>query len=138
MHTVLVVDDSSQIRLAFTKLLKHAGYRPLVAFDGASALDVLANEHIDLVLLDLMMPVLNGRDTLRAMRGNEKTANLPVLVLTAMILTDAEMHELYHLGVAGVLRKADFGYDELTAAITQVLAQLGGVAPESDRPAAME
>lgn len=80
---VLLVDDNS-------KYLKDAlpfyGYEVTVAFDGVQALKELANESnkFDIVLLDVMMPNMNGWDTLKAIRKNEKTKHLPVIMLTAV------------------------------------------------------
>lgn len=80
---VLLVDDNS-------KYLKDAlpfyGYEVKVALDGVQALKELANESnkFDIVLLDVMMPNMNGWDTLKAIRKNEKTKHLPVIMLTAV------------------------------------------------------
>ena len=80
---VLLVDDNS-------KYLKDAlpfyGYEVTVALDGVQALKELANESnkFDIVLLDVMMPNMNGWDTLKAIRKNEKTKHLPVIMLTAV------------------------------------------------------
>lgn len=80
---VLLVDDNS-------KYLKDAlpfyGYEVTVALDGVQALQELANESnkFDIVLLDVMMPNMNGWDTLKAIRKNEKTKHLPVIMLTAV------------------------------------------------------
>lgn len=80
---VLLVDDNS-------KYLKDAlpfyGYEVTVALDGVQALKELANESnkFDIVLLDVMMPNMNGWDTLKAIRKDEKTKHLPVIMLTAV------------------------------------------------------
>lgn len=80
---VLLVDDNS-------KYLKDAlpfyGYEVTVALDGVQALKELANESnkFDIVLLDVMMPNMNGWDTLKAIRKNGKTKHLPVIMLTAV------------------------------------------------------
>lgn len=80
---VLLVDDNS-------KYLKDAlpfyGYEVTVALDGVQALKELANESnkFDIVLLDVMMPNMNGWDTLKAIRKNEKIKHLPVIMLTAV------------------------------------------------------
>lgn len=80
---VLLVDDNS-------KYLKDAlpfyGYEVTVAYDGVQALKELANasNKFDIVLLDVMMPNMNGWDTLKAIRKNEKIKHLPVIMLTAV------------------------------------------------------
>lgn len=80
---VLLVDDNS-------KYLKDAlpfyGYEVTTAFDGIQALKELANKskNFDIVLLDVMMPNMNGWQTLKEIRSNEKTKHLPVIMLTAV------------------------------------------------------
>ena len=82
MTNVLLVDDNS-------KYLKDAlpfyGYEVQTAFDGIQALKTLdKNNGIDIVLLDVMMPNMDGWQTLKAIRSNEKTKHLPVIMLTAV------------------------------------------------------
>ncbi len=81
MFNILVVDDQAHIRRLYEYTLEKNGYKPYTAADGKQALEVLAQEHIDLVILDVMMPVLNGYDCLKTLRsgGND----VPVLVITA-------------------------------------------------------
>lgn len=83
LTSVLLVDDNS-------KYLKDAlpfyGYEVTVAFDGVQALKELANKNkkFDIVLLDVMMPNMNGWETLKEIRSNERTKHLPVIMLTAV------------------------------------------------------
>ena len=81
--SILIVDDNP-------KFLKDAlpmyGYEITIAEDGIEALKILGNEdsHFDLILLDVMMPNMNGWDTLKAIRKNEKTQYIPVIMITAV------------------------------------------------------
>lgn len=81
MFNILVVDDHEHIRRLYEYTLEKNGYKPFTAADGKDALDVLEKQHIDLVILDLMMPNLDGYGCLKALRegGND----VPVLVITA-------------------------------------------------------
>ncbi len=81
MFNILVVDDHAHIRRLYEINLEKNGYKAFTAADGKQALEVLDSEHIDLVILDVMMPVLDGYDCLKAIResGNE----IPVLIITA-------------------------------------------------------
>ena len=63
-ETILVVDDNKEIVYSISELLKYEGYQALGAYDGMQALDVLEQNKIDLILLDVMMPRLNGLSTL--------------------------------------------------------------------------
>lgn len=79
-ETILVVDDSREIVNSLSKLLEFEGYRTLKAYDGIEALDVLRENHVDLILLDVMMPRLNGLSALMKIRETNK---IPVIILSA-------------------------------------------------------
>ena len=59
---ILVVDDNKEIVYSISELLKYEGYETLKAYDGMEALDIMERENVDLILLDVMMPRLNGAD----------------------------------------------------------------------------
>ncbi len=80
---ILVVDDDVDLSGIIRLILTSAGYDTYVANSGQEALDWLLSNRPDLVLLDLMMPDINGFTILRKMRANEPTRQLPVVVLTA-------------------------------------------------------
>lgn len=88
MATVLVVDDDRDIRELVAMKLKLDGIEVLEAANGRIALDVLEQHHVDLVVLDLMMPVMDGIAACRAIREREEWKNLPVIMLTARAQSD--------------------------------------------------
>ena len=80
---ILVVDDERHIvRLAQVNLEK-AGYEVVTAYDGKEALEAIAAQKIDLVVLDVMMPYVDGFEVLQTLRKDPKTHDLPVIMLTA-------------------------------------------------------
>ncbi len=79
---ILVCDDSPVERMALAHFLRRAGYRVDEVEDGASALEHLKNREVDLVMLDLEMPGLDGFDVLRHLQNNRR--GLPVILLTGM------------------------------------------------------
>ncbi|MEW5786993.1 MAG: EAL domain-containing protein [Pseudomonadota bacterium] len=81
---VLVVDDDRSTRAALRYTLQRDGFRVETAAEGAQALDMVARLHPDAVLLDAMMPVLDGFTACAKLRENPDTANLPVLMVTAL------------------------------------------------------
>jgi DNA-binding response OmpR family regulator len=81
--TLLVVDDNEMNRDMLGRRLEKKGYRVRTASDGASALDLIAAEPIDLVLLDIEMPGLSGLDVLREVRKTRTSLQLPILMATA-------------------------------------------------------
>ena len=84
MTKILVVDDEDDILDILIEDLSGGGYDVISAKNGASALVRIYQEQPDLVLLDLLMPVLNGYEVLREVRDNPTTKNLPVIVITGV------------------------------------------------------
>ena len=87
---VLIVDDNQENAKLARDVLEHAGMRTLTAGTAAEAL-ALAREHApDVVLMDLRLPDLDGTEAARQLRGDERTAGIPVLALSALPRADAE------------------------------------------------
>lgn len=82
--TVLVVDDDRMNRVALTRLLEGAGYQVRAVGDGHQALAVLDEDPVDAVLLDLLMPGLDGVGVLERMKGHSRLWRTPVLVISAV------------------------------------------------------
>ncbi|NJD20195.1 MAG: response regulator, partial [Gemmatimonadetes bacterium] len=102
---ILVVDDDGATRAIARGLLAKEGFRVSEAVDGSEALVCLARgEGIDLMVLDLEMPILGGREVLRAVRASVSTAGLPVVVLTGTKDPGAEI-EVMEEGADDYIRK---------------------------------
>lgn len=84
MKTLLVVDDEVGITEALNDLLSEEGFHVLVAGTGKEALARLAEKRPDLILLDYMMPVMDGREVLNVLRGDAAYRDIPVLMMSAM------------------------------------------------------
>lgn len=84
MKSLLVVDDNEMNRDVLSRRLEKAGYEVIAVEDGKKALNVLENHKFDLVLLDIMMPEMDGFATLEAIRGKQETKELPVVMLTSV------------------------------------------------------
>ena len=80
---ILVVDDSTDMREMWCLWLEGQGFRVLEAENGADALRQIGRSPPDLVLLDVMMPVMDGLETLKRLRANEATSAMPVIMLSA-------------------------------------------------------
>jgi CheY-like chemotaxis protein len=87
MRTVLVVDDDADLRLALSAVLEDAGHRVLLAENGVEALAVLESETVDLALVDVMMPVMDGLQLHDRIRSGTRCPTLPMMFLTASRLT---------------------------------------------------
>ena len=81
MFRILVAEDDKGTRRLMQDTLADAGYEPMLAADGAQALELLEQKHVDLMVLDVMMPRMDGFELLSQLRGNGY--DLPVLMLTA-------------------------------------------------------
>jgi CheY-like chemotaxis protein len=82
--TVLVVDDNGQNRDLLERRLKRDGFAVLTAADGAEALEVTRTQAVDVVLLDIMMPVMDGYETLERLKADPELRHLPVIMLTSL------------------------------------------------------
>ena len=85
---VLIVDDDEDIRAYLEVTLELAGFDVLLAGSGEHALAVARDEEPDLVVLDVMMPGIDGLEVLRRLRADARTSHLPVILLTAKAQTD--------------------------------------------------
>jgi CheY-like chemotaxis protein len=80
---VLLVEDDPDIRLAMSELLEDEGYECVVATQGFEALDVLRRRIPSLIIVDLLMPVMNGVEFLTQLRQDPRYRNIPVFIMTA-------------------------------------------------------
>jgi CheY-like chemotaxis protein len=101
-RTILVVDDSDSIRDALSCLLEIAGHVPVLAADGEEGVRMAVQHRPDAILLDMMMPVLDGWGAIRRLRADPATAGIPVLALTALRLSQAQVEDA---GFDGYLSK---------------------------------
>jgi two-component system alkaline phosphatase synthesis response regulator PhoP len=81
--TILIAEDEIHIMTLVKFKLRDAGYTVIPAEDGKKALELAQAQHPDLILLDVMMPFLNGYEVLDLLRKDENTKNIPVIMLTA-------------------------------------------------------
>lgn len=84
MRTLLVVDDEVGITEALRELLSEEGFLVLTARHGQEGLERIAEKRPDLILLDYMMPVMDGREMMKALAGDAATRDIPVLLMSAM------------------------------------------------------
>ena len=102
--TILIIDDEPDIRLIVRLSLQKTGFTVLEAASGADGVRLAADARPDAILLDVMMPLMDGPTTLAALRGTPASADIPVIFLTAKAQR-SELDRLRSLSVAGVLTK---------------------------------
>jgi signal transduction histidine kinase/AraC-like DNA-binding protein/ABC-type sugar transport system substrate-binding protein len=134
VRTLLVVDDDPDTLEMHTRIVQgHThSHRVLTARNGLEALDILQRERVDLVLLDLIMPELDGFGVLEAMREKEGMREVPVIVLTGQVLTGKEMARL-NRGVVTVLSKGLFSLEETLAHINTALERNRKLSAQAQR-----
>lgn len=130
MYSVLVCDDEADIVSALEIYLSSAGYRVFTANRGQEVLDALQKEEIHLILLDVMMPVMDGIEVVRRVREN---SNIPIILLTAKS-EERDKVEGLNVGADDYITKP-FGADELLARVRSVLRRytmLGAIPQENE------
>lgn len=118
-HKILVVDDEKPIVKIIKANLETEGYEVVCAYDGIEALEAVAASHPDLVVLDVMMPRMDGWTVLRTLRSKPETADLPVIMLTA--LTDIEHMDRGAREGSDVYLTKPFDPTELLALVERLL-----------------
>jgi signal transduction histidine kinase/DNA-binding LacI/PurR family transcriptional regulator/AraC-like DNA-binding protein len=133
-RTFLVVDDDPATLDLHARIVQSQAptNRVLKASNGREALALLVREPVDLVLLDLVMPELDGFDVLEAMRAQPATRSIPVIVVTGQALTTEEMERL-HQGVTTVLGKGLYSLEETVAHLEAALERKRKLSSEAQR-----
>jgi CheY-like chemotaxis protein len=85
VKTVLVVDDEPVLRVLMREILQDEGYAVIDASDGQAMLELLQGVHPDLVLMDVMMPGVDGREAYQALRSRTDMPDLPVVMMSAAV-----------------------------------------------------
>ena len=102
---IVYIEDEPFFGGTMSRLLSEAGYTTTVAADGEEGLAMVAKEKPDLVLLDLVLPKVDGKEVLKRIKSDPATKNIPVFVLSNLS-ADADQRETVALGAAGFFVKA--------------------------------
>ena len=121
MATVLIIDDVEMFRTVVSHALTGAGHRVLTAPDGAAGLRVLETARVDLVLLDMAMPNMNGLEFLQRLRGDSRLAGTPVIVVSALSSSN-QLQSVQALRVQAQLLKSRFSLRDLLQCVSDVVA----------------
>ncbi|HEY6950943.1 MAG TPA: response regulator [Bacteroidota bacterium] len=119
---ILVVEDDKSIQSLISYKLKNSGFEVYIAANGAEGLKILETNTVDLILADLMMPVMSGKEFLVAVKKNASTKDIPVVILTAKTLEN-EVIEGLTLGADDYIKKP-FSPSELVARVRNVLSRI--------------
>src|SRR6056297_3889061 len=118
--TVLIIEDEADIREAMVDYLSESDYKVLAASDGITGLQTALGEHPDLILLDLMLPAMNGKEVLRKLREDRWGKNAVVIIMSAQDdLSNIGM--AYESGVTEYIMKSNASLEELSKKVRETL-----------------
>lgn len=118
-HILLAEDDKFLIEI-YQRKLENQGFIVLLAFDGNKVLEILEKEKIDLILLDIMLPGINGFDLLETMNKHKQWATIPVIIHTNLG-QDKDIEKAKQLGAKDYLIKANVSTKEVVERIKKIL-----------------
>lgn len=133
MAKILVVEDDQDLNRAYGIILRHEGHQVVAAFDGQEALDRLSGFTPDLILLDLLMPVMGGLEFLQQWSGLKKNDHAKVLIFTNME-NSPEVAEAYKLGAHRCIIKSWTAPHNLAKVISDTLSDKADK-PKQKQPA---
>src|SRR5258705_11450642 len=125
MRSILLLDDMPVTREPLAKILAYEGYDVLAAGNGLEAIEALRDHPVELLLLDVMMPKMNGIQLLETLRHQEQWKNLAVIALTGS-MDRAHITRLRELGVSEIVTKARFKIDDLLGRVKAHLPSAAG------------
>lgn len=126
MAKILLIDDDPLLVRMYQKKLENDGFQVETADDGVKGLQKVAETYPDLVLLDIMMPRMNGLAVLEKLQANEKTASIPVILLTNVGSSDEDVDRGFELGAVAYLVKASNRPSAVVAKVKEILAGYHG------------
>jgi len=119
---ILLVEDSDAAIIQMNDILSLRGYKVISARNGKEAFEQIELKTPDALILDLMMPGIDGFEVLRLIREQEKTAHLPVIILTAKYMTKEELSFLKHNGIHQLIQKGDINKEQLLEAVAGMVS----------------
>ncbi len=122
MKKILFVEDESALQKTLGDTLRKEGYEVVSALNGETGLNLAKTQSPDLILLDLILPKMDGFDVLKALVGGEETKDIPVIILTNLErMQDIEM--ALELGAKTYLVKANYTLKEVVEKVKKVLGE---------------
>jgi signal transduction histidine kinase/DNA-binding response OmpR family regulator/HAMP domain-containing protein len=133
--TILLVEDSEAVIIQMKDMLVSQGYDILVARNGNEALKQISCKIPDAMILDLMMPEVDGFEVLRTIREKEETSRLPVVILTAKYVSKEELAFLKHNHIHQLIQKGDINKNQLLSAVSRMMPpEIEPVNPSIEKP----
>jgi DNA-binding response OmpR family regulator len=118
---ILFIEDESALQMTLGNMLAKQGYEVLKAMDGKIGLELAEEKHPDLILLDLILPKMDGFGVLKGLKENEETKEIPVIILTNLENT-GDVQRALELGAMTYLTKANYTLAEISKKIEKILS----------------
>lgn len=123
LASILVAEDDSLIRDVYVEMLKNAKYEVDEAKDGKEALEKMSAGGYDLVLLDIIMPFIDGMGILQMLKDKPPKKKNEIILVCTSLAADPKVQEALEMGAAGVIFKPDITPDQLVDKVAQALAK---------------
>lgn len=117
---ILIIEDDKFLTQLLSKKLQKENFETAIAFDGKEALKKVVEDHFDLIILDLLLPEIDGFEVLKRIKENEKTKNIPVLILSNLGQKE-EIQQGLKLGATDYMVKANFTPNEVIEKVKLLL-----------------
>lgn len=122
MTKVVVADDDRMLRKAAETSLRRKGYSVTTASDGEEALQLIRSERPDIIVLDLIIPKIQGFDVLHTLKQDALTSSIPVIVLSSLA-QEQDKQEALNLGAVAYFNKSTFSLSELVNQVERTLTK---------------
>lgn len=117
---ILIVEDEKPLLKALTEKFAHQGFRVVTAENGEKGLNLAMEVHPELILLDIMMPKLDGIGVIKGLKGNEQTKSIPIILLTNLY-DNEHLAEAAQYGVFDYLIKSDWKIEDVVTKVREKL-----------------
>lgn len=121
--TIMIIDDDENIRTLLNQFFTENKYKTELACSSIEAIQLMNNKFPDLILLDIMMPGMDGIEFAKILKNKEDTKDIPVYFITARADNEENMQEAYSTGVEGYIKKP-FNFSELLEMIKVALGDI--------------
>lgn len=122
MKKILFIEDELALQKTFGDILKSKSYEVIKALDGESGLRLAKGERPDLILLDLILPKMDGFEVLKGLKASEETKDIPVIILTNLEETE-DIQKALELGATTYLVKSSYTLEEVVKKIEKALEE---------------
>jgi len=121
MSKILIIEDDETLVKMYQRKLEHEGFQVAVAYSGGEGMLKAPREKPDLILLDIMMPAVDGFEVIKNLKAVRETKDIPIIILTNLGTSEIFINEAKSLGVKNYLVKYKTSADEVVVKIKQEL-----------------